>query len=205
MLRTLKIITLVSHIRLSSLAHAANLCLFITAAWFNSLTDSEKTLQLFFDHCVEAGPTNCPIYSSTPSGIQRNIIALQDKLLAEPIAVKTDTYYGIVDHTMLHFNLFISLYSPFASFKPLANALEQLTSGNGTALLSFLGEPSPYTCSCDEHSHDWDSLPEAFATVLCNDGAAVSGSLKDLRHYWNELAGVSQFADYWGTIHAGCV
>ncbi|TEB32535.1 hypothetical protein FA13DRAFT_1687269 [Coprinellus micaceus] len=178
---------------------------YYATAWLNSLTDSEKTLQLFFDHCAEAGPANCPFYSLTPSDIQGNIIALQDKLIAEPIAVRTDTYYGIVDHSTLHFNLFISLYSPFASFKPLANALAQLAAGNGTALLSLLGEPVPYTCSCDEHAHDWDPLPEAFATVLCNDGAEVSGSLKDLQDYWNELAGVSQFADYWGTIHAGCV
>lgn len=174
------------------------------AAWANSLEDSEKTFQIFADHCAEAGPTNCPFYAPEPAEILRNITALQDKLLAEPVIVKTDKFYGIVDHTTLRFTLFRSLYSPYLFYKPLANALAQLAAGNGTALLSVLGEPAPYKCSCDEHEHDFAEVAEAFSAVACNDGAEVSNSLGELQDYWNKLAGEYQFADYWGTIHAGC-
>lgn len=175
-----------------------------SAAWANNLEDSEKTFQIFADHCAEAGPANCPFYAPEPADILRNITALQDKLLAEPVIVKTDKFYGIVDHTALRSTLFRSLYSPYLFYKSLANALAQLAAGNGTALLSVLGEPAPYKCACDEHEHDFAEVAEAFSAVACNDGAEVPNSLGELHDYWNKLAGEYKFADYWGTIRAGC-
>ena len=174
------------------------------ARWLTSLVDTNKTLQLFFDNCAEAGPTECALYAADPSDIQRNLTALQDKLLVEPVPVKADTYYGIVDHTALETAIFRSLYAPYAAFKPLAAAISQLAAGNGTALLSLSGEPKPYTCSCDEHAHDWDEVAEGQTTVACNDGAEVPKSLKELQKYWDGLAGISPFAAYVGAIRAGC-
>lgn len=132
-------------------------------------------------------------------------MALQDKLLEEPVTVQTDEFYGIADYSTLRFILFRFLYSPLTYFQPLANALAQLASGNGTALISLMGQPKPYECDCDPHAHDWDAVTEGGRTYACNDGAEVPESLKELEEYWTDLATVSQFADFWGTIRAGCV
>ncbi|TEB34815.1 hypothetical protein FA13DRAFT_1707039 [Coprinellus micaceus] len=174
------------------------------AQWLTALLDTNKTLQLFFDNCAEAGPTECAFYAADPSDIQRNLTALQDKLLIEPVPVKTDAYYGIIDRAALEIAIFMSLYVPYALFKPLAGALAQLAAGNGTALLSMFGDPETYTCSCDEHAHDWDGVLEGQTTVACNDGAEVPKSLKQLQKYWDGLAGISPFATYVGIIRAGC-
>lgn len=174
-------------------------------SWLTSLTDIEKALGLFFDYCAAAGPENCAFHSPDPAEIRRNLAALQDRLLEEPITVNTGDLYGIVDYSTLRFILFRFLYSPLVYFQPLANALAQLSSGNGTALFTLMGQPEPYTCDADPHAHDWDSVAEGATAIACNDGAEIPTSLKELEQYGTELARVSQYADFWVTVRAGCV
>ena len=118
--------------------------------------------------------------------------------------MKTDTFYGIVDYSTFSLYLLSTLYSPFAMFRPLAQALADLAAGNGTALLSLFGDPVVYQCSCDKHAHDWDSLSDGLPTVACNDGVEVPQSLEELKEFWSDLATVSPFADFFGTIRARC-
>jgi hypothetical protein len=109
-----------------------------------------------------------------------------------------------VDYSIFSLQLLGALYSPFATFKPLAQALADLAAGNGTGLFSLSAEPVMYQCDCDEDAHAWASLTDGLPTVACNDGVEVSSSLQELQEFWNDLATVSPFADFMGTIRARC-
>ena len=171
----------------------------------SSLVDASKTVQLFFENCAEAGPARCPFHAATPSEIQRNLAALEDKLRIEPVVVETDTFYGIVDQPTVRFAIFRSLYEPSTSFPRLANALAQLSAGNGTALLSLFGAPTPHECSCDPSARDWDEVNDGTIFYGANDGAEIPGDLKSLQDGWAELTSVSPFSDYWATLYASGV
>ncbi|TEB34822.1 alpha/beta-hydrolase [Coprinellus micaceus] len=156
---------------------------YYSAAWLNNMVDSEKTLQLFFDHCAEGGPVKCPFYSPNPADIKRNLTALYERLQVEPVVVNANTLYGVIDYTLVCSLVFSSLYTPYDSFKPLADALAQLAAGNGTAVLS-LRPPQVPKCSSDPHEHDWERVDEGFTT--------------------KKLLEVTEFADVWGQLHASC-
>lgn len=180
--------------------------LYQTAGWFTNNVDADKTLQLFFDGCVEAGPTVCPFYAPDPADIRRNLTALYERVEREPVAVSADGFYGIVDLTALRSVVFLSLYSPYSSFGPLATGLAQLAAGNGTVIFGAVIPPAePYECPSDPHAHDFDEVPEGRATLACNDGDALPGSLAATQEHWERLAEVSDFADIWGHVPTDCV
>jgi hypothetical protein len=141
---------------------------------------------------------------SQPADIKRNLNALYERLQVEPVVVNANTLYGVVDYTLVRSLVFSSLYNPYDSFKPLADALAQLAAGNGTAMLS-LRPPQVPNCSSDPHERDWERVDEGFATVACNDGDAASGSIKGLEEHHKKLLEVTEFADVWGQLHASCV
>ena len=121
-----------------------------------------------------------------------------------PVPVKTDSFYELVDYEVLRNIIFNSLYSPYTTFQDVARALADLAAGDGTALLA-LSSPSIFQCSCDPHEHDTEQVFDGRMTLACNDGDEVPLSLDQLQEYWEKLAGVSDFADLWGSIRTLCV
>ncbi|KAJ6604116.1 Alpha/Beta hydrolase protein [Mycena vulgaris] len=75
-------------------------------AWYSgnltgSMTDTDKTLQTFFDSCVAAGPDGCAFYSTTADQIAANVAALTESIRAQPFPVRTCKLRGSVDQSNL--------------------------------------------------------------------------------------------------------
>ncbi|KAJ2923798.1 hypothetical protein H1R20_g13300, partial [Candolleomyces eurysporus] len=179
---------------------------YYATGWLTNLVDTEKTLDTFFEGCVDAGPDRCPFYAPEPEDIKRNLTTLFDQLRKVPIPVQNSRAYGIVDYGTLRSAVFSSLYSPYTTFLPLAQALKQLAAGDASALVSLLGSLyTPYKCSCDAHAHEFDAVRDAQTALVCNDGDEVPPSLSESEEYVRKLEKVSEWADVWSFIRLQCV
>ena len=160
----------------------------------------------FFEGCVDAGPDRCPFYAPEPEDIRNNLTSLYNQLRKVPIPVKTNRLYGVVDYKILRAAVFASLYSPYGSFLPLAQALKQLAAGDASGLVNLLAPLyAPYKCSCNAHAHEFDTVRDAQAALVCNDGDVVPPSLAESEKYVQKLAKVSEWADMWSAIRLECV
>jgi hypothetical protein len=102
--------------------------------------------------------------------------------------------------------VFISLYRPYTTFLPLAQALKQLAAGDASGLVTFLAQLyTPYKCSCNAHAHEFDTVGDAQAALVCNDGDEVPPSLAESKEYVQKLEKVSEWADMWYLIRLECV
>ncbi|KAJ7465760.1 hypothetical protein B0H11DRAFT_1668512, partial [Mycena galericulata] len=101
--------------------------------WSNNLIDTDKVWSPFINGCVAAGPHGCAFYSPTVAEIQENVDKIYASLRARPIPVRTNTSFGIVDYSTMRRTIFTALYTPYAKFPALAQALADLSVGNATA------------------------------------------------------------------------
>lgn len=165
--------------------------------------DTDNTMQAFFDQCAAAGPARCPFYAPTPEDIAHNLTALYDAVRVRPVPVRTSTSYGLVDYDRLRYTIFSSLYSPFATFLPLATGLAELAAGDGTRLFQLLEMP-PFQCSCGDAAST-DAFGDASSAIACNDGEVVPSSLEEFQKYFDENIRVSGWSDIWAHIRASCM
>ncbi|KAF8900304.1 TAP-like protein-domain-containing protein, partial [Mucidula mucida] len=171
--------------------------------WSKNLVDSEKTLQGFFDGCYEAGPQRCSFYAPSPDAISANLTALYKRLRTAPVPVKTDSGYGVLDYRRLRRAVFLSLYSPYAKFPILADALSELARGSGNLLYNMTREPD-VKCSCPDSSNELASVNEATMFVACNDGASVPNNLTEIEEYYAEISSEYDFGSLWAGLRIGC-
>ncbi|KAJ7182764.1 hypothetical protein C8R43DRAFT_1116387 [Mycena crocata] len=150
--------------------------------WSNNLLDADKTLQIFFDSCVAAGPTGCAFYAPTPEAISQNLTALYDSVRVRPVPVKTASGYGVIDYNSLCLIVLSSLYWPLTLFRPLAVILAGLARGDGAPLIDFL-KPSPFECSCDPSEHQFDSIldSQVDVAILCSDDVHLGSVFASIR------------------------
>ncbi|KAJ6562149.1 Alpha/Beta hydrolase protein [Mycena capillaripes] len=175
-----------------------------TANFTGSLTDTDKTLQSFFDGCAAAGPDGCAFYAPTAAEIAANLTALTESLRAQPFPVLTDISHGIVDYSLLRAYLFTALFTPYNSFVALAQGLADLAAGNATTLYAASQIPA-FECDCGAPGVPLtDNMYEAAVTMLCNDAEAVDDSISDLREFYQNEAKLSSFADIWGVWRIYC-
>ncbi|KAJ6544175.1 TAP-like protein-domain-containing protein [Mycena capillaripes] len=168
------------------------------------LIDTGKVWMSFVHGCVAAGPGGCPFFASTAAEILENVDEIYASLRGRPVPVRTNTSFGVVDYSLLRYTIFRSLYSPYSQFPKLAQALADLTVGNGTALFK-MSESPPFLCGCDPSEYRFESIREAVSAVLCNDGKHIPGEYEEaLRHYRN-LSKISEWADIWEPIRLPCM
>ncbi|KAF9457253.1 TAP-like protein-domain-containing protein [Collybia nuda] len=172
--------------------------------WTNNLLDTDKTMQTFFDGCAEAGPDDCPFYAPTAEDISRNLTNLYNAIRKKPVPVRTKVSYGLVDYNRLRTTIFMSLYTPYATFPALARGLADLAAGDGR-LLFEMEEFPPFQCSCDEGPPRIDIVDEAYAAILCNDGVDISESLGDFEKYFKHLTEKSSWGELWSAIRGNCI
>lgn len=177
---------------------------FSSALWSKNLLDTDKAMDSFFTGCAEAGPHGCPFWAPTPDDIYRNLTKLYDNLRSHPRAIKTETKYGIIDYSLLRAVVFSALYSPYASFKFLADGLADLAAGKGAVIFDKVSPP-PYQCKCDPSKGLFDGVIDAQTAILCNDGDDVPGDLKSSEDYFKAVIEGSSWSDIWARIRLGCV
>lgn len=136
-------------------------------------------MESFFTGCVNAGPEGCPFWAPTAANICQNLTSLYDSLRSWPRPMKTDTGYGLLDYSMLRGFVFLSLYSPYRFFLPLAHSLAEPAFGNGTTLFQLASQysPTPFQCSYDPTERMFDVVDDALSAIACNDGDDVPADL----------------------------
>lgn len=120
--------------------------------WSNNLEDSDKTLQAFFGGCFSAGPQNCRFYAGSLKAISNRLDTLYEKIRTNPIPVKLESSYGVLDYPRLRATIFLSMYTPRTAYATLAQALANSELGNGTLLFNMMMMTPFYDkfdCSCD--------------------------------------------------------
>ncbi|KAF5372034.1 hypothetical protein D9615_008127 [Tricholomella constricta] len=172
--------------------------------WSTNLIDTDKAMDAFFTFCHAAGPFACPFYAPTPDLISANLTKLYESVTARPVPVRTATSYGLVDYNRLRVSVFISLYTPWATWSKLAGALADLARGDGAPLFSIL-DGAPFQCECDEGEEGFGVVRDAATAILCNDGDPVPEAFEELEKYFEETTKKSQWAEIWSGVRTSCV
>jgi hypothetical protein len=97
---------------------------------------------------------------------------------------------------MLHLFVFQSLYFPIIAFRPLAQALADLATGNGTIILETM-TPPPFECSVDSSKDLEENDVEAEIAIMCNDGADIPADLRSAQKYFEMMSNMSEFGNLW--------
>jgi pimeloyl-ACP methyl ester carboxylesterase len=125
-----------------------------------SMIDTDNVLDGFFDECVKAGPTNCPLanLATSKEELRETVLSSMAKLREQPVSVYiNNTEYGLLTYDMIWYNgVFMGLYKP-PNWFTLANNLYELIKGNAT--------PAYLAYSTGNEMPD-----QSFAFVLLNDG-----------------------------------
>ncbi|KAJ7474130.1 TAP-like protein-domain-containing protein [Mycena latifolia] len=178
-------------------------------AWYSanltgSMTDTDKTLQTFFDSCVAAGPDACAYYAPTAAEIATNLAALTESIRAQPFPVRTSLSHGIVDFSFFRNYIFASLYSPYNAFAGFAEGLAALTAGNATGVYAANQVPA-FECDCAAPAAPFTAnIYEGQITTSCGDGPVVDDSIADLRAFYADQAQLASFADIWALWRVHC-
>ncbi|KAJ7499673.1 TAP-like protein-domain-containing protein [Mycena latifolia] len=177
---------------------------YFATEWSNNLLNTDKVWSAFIDGCVAAGPEACAFFSPTAAEISENVDMLYASLRDRPIPVRTNVSFGLVDYSVMRRAIFQALYSPYAAFPTLAQALADLSAGNATGLFK-LSEKPPFECACDESQYRFESVGESGHAVLCNDGKRIAASYEDIVAHYETMREMSEWADVWEPIRMGCL
>jgi len=179
---------------------------FSIGQWRTNLLDADKALGTFFTGCFEAGPEGCAFYAESPEAIQQNFTNIFESLRAQPIPIKTDSTYGILDHTTVRVVVLTALTSPYALFPVTAQGLAQLATGNGTSLFQLLNPPgSQFQYSCDPEAYADDQVADASTAIICNDGDEVPTDLNSAKEYYDEMTNLTDWAEVWLEGRLNCM
>ncbi|KAG8729653.1 hypothetical protein FRC11_008292 [Ceratobasidium sp. 423] len=181
----------------------------------DEVADSRKTLEGFFNSCVEAGPERCA-FAKSPSGkvstkgaeLHSRLEALYSRLRDEPIPVpKSSTGPGILTASDVKGAIFGGLYSP-NSWPGLAKAIAEAEAGNPQLLydrgysgfeeLKASNENENVFNRHMEHRH----LVMTTLAIMCGDSEIpVHKSLEEFAEYIHEmdrLAPIGEILAMWG-------
>lgn len=131
-----------------------------------SLVDTDNVLDGFFDECIKAGVSNCPLswLATSREELRDTVLSYMEKLREQPISVYiNNTAYGLLDHEKVWYNgVFPALYKP-PTWASLADNLYKLIQGNATdAFLAYSSEA-------------WGMYDESNEFVTLNDGISGPG------------------------------
>ena len=160
-------------------------------------------MESFYTGCADAGPDRCAFWAPSPDDIRQNLTNLYDSISAQPVPVKTGNTYGYVDYKLLHISVFLSLYSPFAAYRHLAQSLADLAAGNGTTILNGM-TLSSFECSEDSSEVGERNNDEAQIAILCNDGTSVPADLHSAQKHYEMMSNMSEFGNIWANIRVRC-
>lgn len=161
----------------------------------DSLTDSDKTLQGFFDTCEAAGPQRCALAGKNGRQVARDLLARIRR--DGPLPATGAHVPGVVGEDDLVGVVFNVLFSP-AAWPALASALDTAAStGDGSALLDLVdlvrdgpGQHSPQDLLDAPYSNENDALE----ATLCND----TGDAGDAAHWPAAAARASSVSSLFG-------
>ncbi|KAF9449492.1 hypothetical protein P691DRAFT_727897 [Macrolepiota fuliginosa MF-IS2] len=182
--------------------------------WTNNLLTTDEALNQFFTTCHAAGPSSCAFWAPSPSLISANLTRIYKDLITNPIPVRSPTSYGILDYFRVRASVFSSLYSPWANWPLLAQALKDLGGPNRdpTKMWNITGSPNFKCTSCSVSCNDKDrreaefgeDLQDAQTAIVCSDGLDTPVDLAAAKEYFNNFSRISDWADVWANTRVNC-
>ncbi|KAK1235214.1 hypothetical protein PQX77_001569 [Marasmius sp. AFHP31] len=167
--------------------------------WINIAEDADKTLQWFFQSCKDAGPQSCAFYEDSAEAMNTKLQGIYARLNEDPIPVRGNLSYGVIDYGILRAVTINMLYGPFAFWRRFAEALQALTEGDGSLLWGILHDVPIVECECDPDEYAFENNPESINAYNCNDGDAVPPGVEAARAHYQEAV---QLYGSWGTHRA---
>ncbi|KAM0475620.1 hypothetical protein ACHAPX_006944 [Trichoderma viride] len=177
--------------------------------WLTNLVDTDKLADRFFSGCHLAGPKNCALAREDDGAVKGRFYAWLAKLDREPIsAVSPSGAVIVISSQDIRELLVQALYSPRASFRGYAHAVDDAMRGNSSAIVErlFFRQIPQLKDACDVDGASEDFIREAGSGVLCADGDDISGhELAWWKHYVRRLAATSAFyGAYWVNVRLSC-
>ena len=182
-----------------------------TGQYGHDIANIDKTLNVVYQACVDAGPIVCPLYESSTDKISARVDKLVNSLKTQPISFfnATTNNYGILDYSAAKGAMLTSLYKPYdpqVGGAALLSALASAERGDGLPLYAVLGgitANSQYVCPA--------TPPVAFASgienliaIRCGDTPRPPFGIDDLKALYAEMAQDSQFFSEVWTFELGC-
>ncbi|KAL0059023.1 hypothetical protein AAF712_014261 [Marasmius tenuissimus] len=165
--------------------------------WINLAEDTEKTLRWFFQSCKDASLQSCAFYEESIDTMNNKLQGIYNRLNEDPIPACTNESYGVIDYGFLHPVLISGLYRP-AIWPTLAQGLQDLTKGDGSALWSLFGDLL-FECDCDPNEHTLELNLDSLVAYACNDGDTVP---TEVDAAWAHYKEAIQLYSSWGTVRA---
>ena len=161
-------------------------------------------MESFYTGCADAGPDRCAFWAPSPDYIRQNLTNLYHSIRVQPVPVKIGNTYGYVDHRTLHTSNFFSLYSPFTTYRHLAQGLAELAAGNGTTIFEMaqMAVSPPFECS--EDPPKVVEQTEAQTAIFCNDGVNISADLQSTQKHFEMLSKTSEFGNILASVRTYC-
>ncbi|SOV04935.1 uncharacterized protein UDID_02961 [Ustilago sp. UG-2017a] len=140
---------------------------YMQGLWSTNLLDTDAGFDGFFDECVKAGPKACALSeqaSDDESGedLKKKFLHLLDDLKYHPLPVVQANVPQLLTFSMVLETFFMALYKP-AGWPKLADMLNDVTNGNGTAFVNAYGDSTYHVPQIPESE-------EANAAIACGDG-----------------------------------
>ncbi|KAK6003422.1 hypothetical protein QM012_009193 [Aureobasidium pullulans] len=177
-------------------------------AWYTDLVDTEKTMNSFYQYCVDAGYPACalanPDGKAEPEHVKQRSLAVIEKLRYDPLAVVGSNPEVITSHD-LRMLIFQSLYKPVRMFPTLATTIAELEKGDGSNSAQML-KPH-HSLSCRATSVDPVFDLDAQMGILCTDGDdQTSMNRTEFASFTNKLMDVSPtIGDIWAITRMQCI
>ncbi|KAK4052692.1 hypothetical protein OIV83_001979 [Microbotryomycetes sp. JL201] len=178
-----------------------------------AMDHTNKTLEGFYEACVQAGPTRCALATtdSTAASLRARIDKLRRRLRAEPLPVVTVAGTGIVKTSDIQHVIFRKLYSP-KSWPVLASILANAENGNGTAMYMDLNEALdlvPRNQSDNVFARPMDKMGTGLScsAIMCSDtdpSPLANTSKNELISYFEEMGRRSIAGEPWSLWMARC-
>jgi pimeloyl-ACP methyl ester carboxylesterase len=176
----------------------------------NFFRDTDSILDAFDDTCHRAGPVKCAFWADNPTAIQERRASLLEKLKDSPVvlpawAAKTGPEMPLViTYSDVQILLRTMLYKPIKNVERLAQVYAGLERGDGLPYYDATsayrsGDPmSEQLCAvADVPATEPQETPheeDAYSAIMCSDGVAVNGTVKDFEEYVEKLKSVSRWA-----------
>ena len=171
--------------------------------WITVTRDTERTVVNFFDECIAAGPTLCPLANYTGPGttaedLHLELAAVIEELLADPIYLPADIvpspWYQLGDipaHAVLKQALLTLAYRP-NQFPALAEVIDLALRRDWENAFTLLS-PKPNNTTTPEEP--WSQGVNAFHGITCSDGVFRASSPQDAFSWTQAQAAAGTFAD----------
>ncbi|MCJ1474471.1 hypothetical protein MMC13_003129 [Lambiella insularis] len=175
--------------------------------WLKNLQDVDKITSAFATTCFDAGSSRCDLYDQAgPDAIFERFNEVLENIKSDPVPALYNGVPSIVTHSDVILYIFANWYAPLFGFPAVANAMHQLSNGNGTYFAALKSQSISHTC--DLPSKAEKDTSSAGLAILCTDGGPHSSDLRTQDQYHAYVDALrsqsSLFGEGWSRVRLPC-